>query len=354
MTRNQTPTLRDILVVGSVALPTAEDVFRAIGTTLGTRVKRLPDGETGDRRNWIQWQEHIVKGHSQLAIATDDPDRRPEPRVEQGKHVTMRFTPSYRIADGVAPADLVFDNLGYADAALESFETFRRLKSQGDVPEDTRFQVSLPTPVAFLEHFIARRSQAAVEGPYEACMLTEIMEIVDHVPYNELAIQWDVSKEMAIWEGLWSIYFEEPQAGIIDRLARLGDAVPETVELGYHLCYGDFNHLHWKEPEDTANLVAVANRVSAAVGRDVQWIHLPVPRDRADDAYFAALSAMKLRPETELFLGLVHHTDGVEGTRARIATAEKFVTDFGISTECGMGRRPPDTISELLRIHADV
>ena len=155
MTRNQTPTLRDILVVGSVALPTAEDVFRAIGTTLGTRVNRLPDGETGDRRNWIQWQEHVVKGHSQLAIATDDPDRRPEPRVEQGKHVTMRFTPSYRIADGVAPADLVFDNLGYADAALESFETFRRLKSQGDVPEDTRFQVSLPTPVAFLEHFIA-------------------------------------------------------------------------------------------------------------------------------------------------------------------------------------------------------
>ena len=345
---------RDVHIVGSVALPTAEDVFRAIGATLGTRVKRLPDGETGERRNWIQWQEHVVQGHPQLAIATDDPNRRSEPRVEQGKHVTMDFIPSYRLADGVEPADLVFDNLGYADAALESYETFRRMKTQGDVPEDTRFLVSLPTPVAFLEHFIAGRSQAAIEGPYEARMLREIMEIVDHVPHNELAIQWDVSKEMAIWEGLWSIYFEDPHGGIIDRLARLGDAVPETVELGYHLCYGDFNHSHWKEPEDTANLVAVANRVSAAVSRNVQWIHLPVPRDRSDDAYFEALSELKIRPETELFLGLVHHTDGVDGTRARIATAEKFVTDFGISTECGMGRRPADTISELLRIHADV
>lgn len=345
---------RDVHIVGSVALPTAEDVFRTIGATLGTRVKRLPDGETGDRRDWIQWQEHVVTAHPQLTIATDDSDRRPEPRVEQGAHVTMRFTPSYRLADGVDPGDLAFDNLGYADAALESYETFRRLKIQGDVPEDTRFQVSLPTPVAFLEHFIARRSQADIEGPYEVRMLSEVMEIVDHVPHNELAIQWDVSKEMAIWEGLWSIYFEDSRAGIIDRLVRLGDAVPETVELGYHLCYGDFNHSHWKEPEDTANLVAVANGISAVVSRDVQWIHLPVPRDRSDDAYFEALSDLKLKPETELFLGLVHHTDGVQGTQARIAAAEKFVTGFGISTECGMGRRPPETISELLRIHAEV
>ena len=27
---------------------------------------------------------------------------------------------------------------------------------------------------------------------------------------------------------------------------------------------------------------------------------------------------------------------------------------FGVATECGMGRRPPETIPELLRIHAAV
>ena len=345
---------RDIHIVGSVALPTVEDVFRVIGVTLGTRVKRLPDGEVGSRSNWIQWQEHVVKAHPQLVVATDDADRRAEPREEQGAHVTMQFASSYRIADSVDPADLAFENLGYADAALESYETFRRLKAQGDVPEDTRFQVSLPTPVAFLEHFIARRSQASVEGPYEARMLAEVSEIAEHVPHRELAIQWDVSKEMAIWEGLWSIYFDDTQSGIAGRLARLGDAVPQEVELGYHLCYGDFNHSHWKEPEDTANMVAVANAVSAAIGRPVQWLHMPVPRDRSDDAYFAPLMGLQLPPGTELFLGLVHHTDGIDGTRRRIATAEKFIPDFGISTECGMGRRPPETIPELLRVHAEV
>jgi len=38
---------------------------------------------------------------------------------------------------------------------------------------------------------------------------------------------------------------------VTERLLGLGEAVPETVELGYHLCYGDSRHKHFKEPTDT-------------------------------------------------------------------------------------------------------
>ncbi|MBH61336.1 MAG: hypothetical protein CL569_02570 [Alphaproteobacteria bacterium] len=100
--------------------------------------------------------------------------------------------------------------------------------------------------------------------------------------------------------------------------------------------------------------MSVANVIAAAVNRPIQWIHMPVPRDRPDDEYFQPLNKLKIEQATKLFLGLVHHTDGVEGTRSRVETAEKFISDFGISTECGMGRRPPQTIPELLRIHAEV
>jgi hypothetical protein len=55
-----------------------------------------------------------------------------------------------------------------------------------------------------------------------------------------------------------------------------------------------------------------------------------------------------------LCLGLVHQTDGVAGTMKRMAAAEKVVSEFSIATECGFGRRRPDTIAELLRIHAEV
>ena len=114
--------------------------------------------------------------------------------------------------------------------------------------------------------------------------------------------------------------------------------------MGYHLCYGDAGHQHFKQPEDTSKLVEVANAVSAGVTRTINWIHLPVPRDRSDDAYFTPLENLKLHPETELYLGLVHYTDGTEGTLKRIAVAKKFVSEFGVATECGFGRRPAKTI----------
>jgi len=80
---------------------------------------------------------------------------------------------------------------------------------------------------------------------------------------------------------------------------------------------------------------------------------MPVPRDRSDDPYFAPLSRLQLRPETTLALGLVHHTDGIEGTARRMTTAHKYARNFAIGTECGFGRRKPETIPELLRIHAE-
>lgn len=79
-----------------------------------------------------------------------------------------------------------------------------------------------------------------------------------------------------------------------------------------------------------------------------------VPRNRTDDAYFALLRRLRLHPETELYLGLVHFTDGVAGTRRRIAAAQKVVADFGVATECDMGRRNSETIPELLHIHSEV
>jgi hypothetical protein len=97
----------------------------------------------------------------------------------------------------------------------------------------------------------------------------------------------------------------------------------------------------------------MAHRLEMAILRSIQLIHMPVPRDRTDEAYFAPLTRLKLRPKTELCLGLVHHTDGIEGTARRLSVAGKFARNFSIGTECGFGRRKPETIPELLRIHAE-
>jgi hypothetical protein len=66
----------------------------------------------------------------------------------------------------------------------------------------------------------------------------------------------------------------------------------------YHLCYGDAKHKHSIEPSTSRLLVEFANRLSAQIGRSIELIHLPVPRNRLDDAYDAPLADLVLRPET--------------------------------------------------------
>ena len=101
-------------------------------------------------------------------------------------------------------------------------------------------------------------------------------------------------------------------------------------------------------------MVRVANALVDGLERPLNWLHLPVPRERDDEAYYAPLSDLRLADDTELYLGLVHHTDGMEGTQRRMAAASKVVPAFGISTECGLGRRPSETVPDLLALHARV
>jgi hypothetical protein len=135
---------------------------------------------------------------------------------------------------------------------------------------------------------------------------------------------------------------------------RWANAVPAQVDLLFHLCYGDNAHRHVVEPASLDLPVRFANAIAARPRRSIELFHMPVPRERQDEAYFAPLRGLHVRPDTRVSLGLIHCTDGVPGTRQRIATAERYLKDFLIATECGFGRRAPETIPKLLAIHAEV
>ena len=326
-------------LVGSVPLADSETVFREAATRLGSRLRRIPDGETGIRTNWIQWQWPLLEQVDQLETADDR---------------TSPFGPRFQLRPGASISAADLPDTGYRDAALESWEVFSRLKRESVISSDTRFQVCLPTPLAVIHIRIVTDDQAAVEEAYERRLLGELDDILNVIPADELAIQWDTAVEFALLEGLLDTFVSDPEPEILERLIRLGDHVPADVELGYHLCYGDVEHQHFVEPADTGKLAAIASGVARRLSRPLNWIHLPVPRNRNDADYFAPLGQLQLSPETELYLGLVHLTDGVDGARSRIAAARQLLPAFGVATECGFGRRPAETIPDLLDLHGQV
>jgi len=332
-------------LVGSIGLDTVDDVFRTVGSLLGPYLRRIPDGEVGGRKLWISWQYPLLRASAFL---------RPDP--SGAIRPTNRF-PLLTLAEGVAADDVHFGELGYAREARASYLDFVAAREAGTLPKQIRFQVCLPTPFAVVGSVVVA-ALPAVEAAYERAMIAEVAALCRHIPHRDLCIQWDVCNEMVLWDGQTTDTVpgaDIPRQKLIERMARLCAAVPDDVEVGLHLCYGDFGARHFVEPKDAAKMVDFANALARSIPRKLAYIHMPVPIERSDDAFHRPLADLKLGDGTELFLGLVHAKDGVEGTRARIAAARRYAPEFGIATECGMARaRSEATVRTLLQIHADI
>ena len=321
---------RHVLLVGSVPLNTANDVFVQVAKAIGTLVRRIPDGETGVRLNWIVWQ-----GDRFFAV--------PGLETQGERHMPseQKARPQFGPKSGATSDDLAFGPLGYADSAIQSYRSFKLLREAGKIPLGVRFQVSLPTPFSVTYHFCVASARRTVWPHYERRMLAEVAEILAQIAHHELAIQWDVCTEIVR-------VMEDPQLShkytmeeLLQGVVRAAEAVAADAELGIHLCYGDLGHKHTVEPRDTHLMVTIANWLTRAIRRPVNWIHLPVPRDRDDASYFAPLRDLLIDQRTELYLGIIHYTDGIAGAKRRLAAARGVVPHFGVATECGFGRRIP-------------
>ena len=312
-------------LVGSVPLGSAEEVFRRTAASLGDRLRRMPDGETGPRSDWILWQYPVFSSLPQFEVGPPG-------------DTTYRTLPKLRLRVGESASSVTFDSLGYAETAIASYRLFATLKRDGAIPAHCRFQVSLPTPLAPVSAFVDAEFQAAIEPVYEAALLGELAQILAAVPADQLAVQWDARAEFAMLEGFTPAWFSEVRGGVLERLLRLARHVPASVELGFHLCYGDDHHGHFVEPQDSRKLVEIANALAASLSRTLNWVHMPAPHVE-DDEYFAPLRSLALQPDTELYLGLLRLGDGVDGAQERIAAAYRHVRGFGVATDCGLGPR---------------
>jgi hypothetical protein len=333
-------------LIGSVPLASAEEVFRRVSAALGPVLSRLPDGETGARRRWIYWQRTMLEQHP--AMEVDAEAGLVELRQWDGS--LLRRTDLLRFRPGV-DLDAVEFPTGYAEAARESWAIFARLRKEGVIPTGVRFQVCLPTAMSSAFMYVSPRAHDDYLPVYERALLRALGEIVATIPHRELSIQWDICQEVLVFENYFPSRPADYRARIFALLERMGAAVPADVELGFHLCYGSPADQHLVMPKDAGILAEIARAILERAPRRVDFLHLPVPRERDDAPYFAPLRALRLPAATRLYLGLLHHGDG-EGDRRRMDTARAAVGGgFGVATECGWGRGEPARLDGLLESH---
>lgn len=340
---------------GSVNLPDAETVMREISSRIPTGVRRMTDGETGERNYWIHFQ--IEK-----FLAMPEFERVSSGRAYDTGGAEAPAMPRLRLADGVSAEDVNWPDLGYAEAYSRSFEVFRALQGDGTISAGVRLQMQYPTPLASMATTIVPEDLPAVAAAYEAALFGDLDQVLTTVPHDRCAVQWDVAVEIGLLEGGFGP--QVPLEEVAPALVRCVDRVPPDVPVGLHLCYGDYGHQHFKQPESVAIQVAVVNAVGSAAGRPVNWVSFTVPQSRSDQGYFALLHDLEAGPQTELYFALVpyHPADQPQGTTAdqvrlidaALADSPSGTREWGICTECGMGRVAADEVPTLLDLHREI
>lgn len=135
-----------IHLVGSIPLSTSEEVFTTLSEALPGRLFSIPDGETGDRCNFIAWERFRFP----VETIHEFIGGKPLPKADCGI-----FT-----LDDVKPSD-------YDEVVKESYQLFLQLRQNGIIPPNLRFQVSISIPYECIQGHVRPEFQAKLEPFYE-------------------------------------------------------------------------------------------------------------------------------------------------------------------------------------------
>jgi hypothetical protein len=281
------------------------------------------------------------------------------------KHLDLEKAPdagpfgAFRFKPGVTSISLK-GYLPYADAAISSHRQFRELRDAGELPRDLRFQVALPTPHAAIGGYFVR-DWPMLQAAYHDAIVDDISRMLEHIPPEDLAIQWDYCTEVcdtvgeatnnreidALWPWNQRRTVEEKFATHTAKeyIAPLTRGIPAEVLYGYHICLGTWPKCPLTPVQDLELVVQMTNAIVANTPRHVDFVHLPMTKD-ADRQFCAPLVKLKVG-DARVFLG-AEWKDGRDGLLRRINVAREFLPSFGISHYCGYGRDAVEQMPQLL------
>jgi hypothetical protein len=125
-------TNRRVHLVGTVPAESTQEAFRLVSETVGDRITDwLPDGETGNRKNWIGRLVDSLGNHPDLELA------------KEGDWSDYESTPGFKVKKN---HEFTLVDLDYFEHFEASWTDFQEVRSDWGRP-DLAFQVGIPGPV---------------------------------------------------------------------------------------------------------------------------------------------------------------------------------------------------------------
>jgi hypothetical protein len=333
-------------LVGSIPADTAADAMQLALDRLGPDLDYLPDGETGERRNWMMSAIEAFHHHPDLRLAKagdwSDYDKAPR----------FALRPGHRLYGAAI-------DLGIVAAARAAQPAFRDLRVQAG-RDRLRFQVGIPGDIDLAMFTFGPAGPVRHLRPFTETLAMTMHQVYDLLG-DDVLFQVEVPAE-AVLVARAPARARRALAGLMARrIAALAQGAPEGARFGVHLCLGDLNHRALGTVTDAAPLVALANAVATRwpARRPLRYVHMPLAAadnpPSADAAFYAPLAGLRLG-DARFIAGFAHEDqDAADQFRIRALVEDAVGHPVDISTSCGLGRRTPgaalaaiDRISLLL------
>jgi hypothetical protein len=338
--------VREAHLVGSLPGATPEAAMSTALELLGPYLRTLPDGETGERRNWVISIVEGLRQHPDLELR------------KQGDWSDYDRTPVWRVRRGhvLYGANLDF---GHVAAVRDSYPIFRRLtEAAGRL--DLAFQEGVPGDFDLAMFTLGPVGALRWRRPFTEATLSEIRDVAA-ISGPQTLFQIEVPAELVLVAKAPA----RARAGLAKVLARgivrLAAASPAGTRFGLHLCLGDMNNRAFGRMSDVTPLVVLANAITSnwPDGRALDTLHAPfaaadVPAS-TDRAFYEPLSGLNLPIGTRFAAGFAHESQSLaDQLEIRSVIEERLGREVMMSAACGLGRRSEEAGRRVLERTAEL
>ena len=322
---------RDVHLVGSLPGSDPASAMAMALDVVGPYLRTLPDGETGERRNWVISIVEGLRAHPDLELGRpgdwSDYDKTPVLKIRRGRTLYG--------------ANL---DLGQVAAVEDSFPAFEQARAAIGRP-DLAFQQGVPGDFDLAMFTLGPVGALRHRRPFTEATLTGIHRVAaiagaDTMFHVELPVELVLLAKAPA----------QARPAMARLLARgitgLAAAAPVGTRFGIHLCLGDMNNRAFGTMSDTTPLVLLANAIVRRWpdGRRLDLIHAPfAAADQpapTDTAFYAPLAGLRLPRDVRFAAGFAHEAQSLADQLAiRSIIEERLGREVAVAAACGLGRR---------------
>jgi hypothetical protein len=329
--------VRRVHLVGTLGQPDVPTGMALAAQRVGQYLETIPDGEPGVRADWITCLIERMAGRPEVKTLVPPRFYKDPLRPWHGAVYTARR--GMKITPATLGLAYVLHELNHAAGYF------------------LRLQVDIPGPFDMAAFSFgplwSRYYDTAVEAA--SLQVKAIEELGGTRPVYQLSIPVETYLVARAPARLRKFIATK----LARRLAGFVTTTLAGTEWILHLCVGDPHGKPLITLQDSAPLVELTNALVQAwpTGYRLNAVHLPLGDGqtpaKADPRYMAPLYGLELPEDVHLSVGLAHLGQDLDTQRLALAEAERAARrPLGVSTPCGLGRRPAQAAELLARMAA--